>query len=371
MDKVNIIIFDEEEITKTLVESYLKELTFSYNVEKYNEFDENVFINNKSYNMIIVNISRTNLQLLDKIEVLSKDKKNKFIVVSNDNSTDLHVKVLRVGAKDFLLKPLKKADFLYSIQTIYKVEIMNIQQGKNNSKIYVATSVDKGAGKTTFIMNLAKEVADASGEKVLLIDFNNTTNDVSFLLNVDIVVNTSSYINKITKENAPKLLSKLARYEKSNLYVMANGFSRNEDSKVDVRNIYNSFQVLKEHFKYIFIDMDSEDEKLCDEVISNSDVVWMLTNPTLSSFEKIRTMMETSSLRKNVRVVLNKYEKKYEASLEKFQAALGKQIYCKIPKNFIAIGSAQTRMKTLKEVAPDLNIVKAYMSLAKHIATKG
>ena len=371
MEKVNIIIFDEEEITKTLVESYLKELTFSYNVEKYNEFDENVFLSNENYNIVIVNIARNNLQILDKIEVLSKDKKNKFIVVSNDNSTDLHVKVLRVGAKDFLLKPLKKADFLYSIQTIYKVEIMNVQQSKNNSRIYVATSVDKGTGKTTFIMNLAKEVADVSGEKVLLIDFNNTTNDISFLLNVDIVVNTASYINKLTRENAEKLLSRVARYEKSNLYVMANGFSRNEDIKVDVRNIYNSFHILKEYFKYIFIDMDREDEKLCDEVLANSDVVWMLTNPTLSSFEKINSMMETSALRKNVRVVLNKYEKKHEASLESFQAALGKQIYCKIPKNFIAIGSAQTRMKTLKEVAPDMNIVKTYMSLAKHIATKG
>ena len=140
---------------------------------------------------------------------------------------------------------------------------------------------------------------------------------------------------------------------------------------LDVRNIYNSFQILKEHFKYIFIDMDREDDKLCAEIVANSDIVWMITNPSLSSFEKIRTMIETSSLRKNVRVVLNKYEKKYEGSLEAFQEALGKQIYCKMPKNFIAIASAQTKMKTLKEVAPDLNIVKAYMSLAKHIVSKG
>ena len=46
-----------------------------------------------------------------------------------------------------------------------------------------------------------------------------------------------------------------------------------------------------------------------------------------------------------------KYEKKYEASLEEFQAALGKQIYCKIPKNFIAVGTAQTRMKKELEEA--------------------
>ena len=371
MDKVNFIIFDEEEITKTLVESYLKELTFSYQIQKFNEFDESVFWDNGLYNIVIVNISKNNLSVLEKIEEFSKNKKNKFIVVSNDNSTDLHVKVLRVGAKDFLMKPLKKSDFLYSIQTIYKVEIMNTPQKKSNSTIFVATSLDKGTGKTTFVINLAKELADASGEKVLLIDFNNTTNDISFLLDVDILMNTSSYINKLTNENAPKLLSKLARYQKSNLYVMANGFTHTEDSKVDVRNVYNAFQILKEHFKYIVIDLDKENEKLRDEVVANSDVVWVLTNPSLQAFEKIKAKIDSSILRKNVRVVLNKYEKKYETSLESFQEALGKQIYCKIPKNIIAIATAQSKMKTLKEVSPEQNIVKAFMSLAKHISQKG
>ena len=37
----------------------------------------------------------------------------------------------------------------------------------------------------------------------------------------------------------------------------------------------------------------------------------------------------------------------------------------------MAVGSAQTNTRTLKEVAPELNIVKAYVSLAKHIVSKG
>ena len=373
MDTIKILIFDEEEVTKTLVESYLKELTFPYELKKYNEFDESVFLADDGYKMIIVNVSRNNLSVLDSIEILSKEKKNKFIVVSNDNSTDLHVKVLRTGAKDFLLKPLKKSDFLYSIQMIHKVEILGVQQKKSNSTIFAATSVDKGVGKTTFIINLAKELADASGEKVLLIDFNNTTNDISFLLNVDITFNTSHYINKLTSQNAPALLSKLVKYQKSSMYVMANGFSRNEDNKIDERNIYNVFQILKQYFKYILIDIDNvqENDKLYGEVLNNTDVVWMVSEPSLGMIQKIKQHIDASIVRKTVRVVLNKYEKKYEPSLEKFQSVLGKPIYCRIPKNYMAVGSAQTNTRTLKEVAPELNIVKAYVSLAKHIASKG
>lgn len=371
MEKVDVLIFDEDEITKTLVESYLKELTFPYEVYKYNEFDENIINNGDSYKVIIVNIGRSNANVLKKISELSKNIKNKFIVVSNDNSTDLHVRVLRTGAKDFLLKPIKKSDFLYCLQSIYKMEIATKQQKRSHSTVFAVTSVEKSVGKTTFAINFAKELADACGEKVLLIDFNNTTNDISFLLNIDILYNTFYYMNKLSNENVTTLLSKLNKYQKSNLYVMANGYARNEETKVDIRNIYNSIQILKRYFKYIVIDINSEHDKIYEEVMSHSDVVWLIAQPSVPMFEKIKSAMDVTAVRKNVRVVLNKYEKRHEANMETFQSIIGKQIYCRIPKNFIAVASAQSKSKTIKEVAPEMDIVKAYTSLARHIASKG
>ena len=74
MNNVSILIFDEEELTKTLVESYLKELTFPFELKKYDEFDEQL-IPKDGYKIIIVNIGRSNLHLLDKISELSRDKK--------------------------------------------------------------------------------------------------------------------------------------------------------------------------------------------------------------------------------------------------------------------------------------------------------
>ena len=38
-EKINIVLFDEEETTQILIENYLKELTFSYTYEKYNEIN--------------------------------------------------------------------------------------------------------------------------------------------------------------------------------------------------------------------------------------------------------------------------------------------------------------------------------------------
>lgn len=369
MDSVKIIVFDEEELTKTLIESYLKELTFSFKLEKYNEFEEGFLKDSDENKIIVVNINKLNNSILNVIEKYSAVKKNNFIVISYDNSTDLHVQALRAGAKDFLLKPLIKSDFVYAIQKIYKKEVLALNKTKNG-KVYTAVSLDSGMGKTSFLINLAKEIADASGEKVLLIDFNNDINDLSFLLNVDITYNTIHYMNNLTEQNADELLAKVPTYKNSTLHIMANGFLRKGKDKVAIQKVDAALSVLKKHYKYILIDKDLFDQELEKELTRLSDVVFFLISPMMSSMERIKSALEILYENKQVRLILNKYEQKNVDKLEQIQSYLGREISWVIPKNFMVSGTALNNSKTLKEVAPNLDIVQAYIQLAKNIISR-
>lgn len=369
MEEILILVFDEEELTKTLIQNYLKEVTFLYKFEKYNIYDES-FINDYNGNkIIIVNINKFNIDILNSISKLSQDKKNNFIIISNDNSTDLNVKSLRAGAKDFLSKPIVKTDFIYVVQRIYKKEYMDYNMN-SNGKIYTAVSIERGMGKTTFLINLAKEIADASGEKVLLIDFNNDINDLSFLLNIDIVYNTIHYINNLTEENAAQLLSKVQSYKNSSLYVMANGFLRKGGKKINVLKIDDALNILKKHYKYIFLDIDPNDDKVERELVRLSDYVFVMMNTMMSSLEKLKSFLEIIYKSKNVKLILNKYEKKNVEKIEEIQSFLGREVTWIIPKNFMATGTALNNSKTLKEVAPNLDIVQSYIQLAKKIISR-
>ena len=369
MDELRIFVFDDEELTRTLIESYLKELTFPYTLEKYNDFDES-FISDENFNkVIIVNINKYNISVLEAISKLSQFKNNKFVVVSNDNSTDLNVKSLRAGAQDFLPKPLVKSDFVYVIRKIYKKEFMEFNKNLNG-KVYTAVSVEKGMGKTTFLINLAKEIADASGEKVLLIDFNNDINDLSFLLNIDIFYNTIHYMNNLTEENVDQLLSKVPSYKNSSLFVMANGFLRKGGEKINVRKIDDVLNILKRHYKYIFLDIDPTDDAVERELVRLSDYVFVMMNSMISSLEKLKNFLEIMYKSKNVKLILNKYEAKNVEKLEEIQTFLSKEIYWVIPKNFMATGTALNNSKTLKEVSPKLDIVQAYIQLAQRIISR-
>ena len=53
-----IVLFDEEELTKTLIETYLKDLSFNFEVLKFNEFDETLIPATDEKKIIIANVQK-------------------------------------------------------------------------------------------------------------------------------------------------------------------------------------------------------------------------------------------------------------------------------------------------------------------------
>ncbi len=367
MNNFKIIIFDEDELLSALIQNYLKDLTFPVICDKYNRFDESLISDDKEHKIIIVDINKQSSDILEKISDLSKNKTNNFIAVSYDNSTDLSVKALRFGVKDFLLKPLVKSIFIDSVTKIYKDKILN---QNHITKIYTASSLEKGNGKSTFLINLAKEVADVSKKKVLLLDLNNSLNDISFLLNIDIVNASSHYLNNITEENAEELLEPVPTYKNSSMYVIANGFHSNIKEKVDVFKLDKALNILRSHYDYIFIDKDEGETDVNEHVCRLADIVFYVIAPTVRVADKVRGKIDVLYKNKKVRVICNKYDPKDDEKIDNIKTILGREIFLKIPKNFMILNNALNNRKTLKEINPGLDIVKVFNNLARYIIDK-
>ena len=159
MDNVDIIIFDEEDITGTLIESYLKGLTFDCNLQKYSSFNPDLLIDDGILKIVIVNLNINDFDIFNKISEYSNNKKIKFIAASYDSSANIQVKAFRAGAKDFLLKPLIKNDFVNSLNSVYD-KYIRTSTSEIQGKIYTAVSNKNGDGNTSFLVNTAKEIAD-------------------------------------------------------------------------------------------------------------------------------------------------------------------------------------------------------------------
>ena len=364
--KVKIIIFDKDKLTKTLVEDYIKDIGIDFEVITYEEYDKKLITDDNSFKYIIISSSERNDSVLNDIKELSENKNNIFIFLSSAKDTDLYVMALRAGVKEFLLKPLVKKDFISAIKNNYNTDLSILYTDKF-SKVITVTSDEIGCGKTFFAINIARELAGVTKEKVLLVDFNNNLNNVSFSLDIDPVYDTNYYIQNTRVDNYDKVFSQVYRFKKSSLYIISNGLYIGIDDSIDVDNLLRFFRHAKKYYKYVVVDVNQSIEELCKLIYDLSDIMFYLMSPNITTCEKNRKYVTKFLTNYKYKLILNKYKTKDESKLNDIEAMLGYEIFEKIPMNLtVSMGSAN-RGKTIREVSPDSDIVKVYNKLAGYI----
>lgn len=365
-NKIKILIFDKDELTKTLVENYLKEVEFPFELYKYGNFDKSLVKNDESYKFIFVDVNGTNMSILTDISILSKNEHNIFVLFSAAANTDLYVKSLRSGAKEFLRKPLVKADFLKAVNNNFQPEMLVVKEVVDKTKIISVTSYEKGCGKTFFSINLAKEIADITNEKVLLLDFNDNINNVAFSLDIDSFVDTQDFIQHFNEENARAYLSKINKYKNSSLYILSNGLYKSRVDNVRMDCVERFFNIVVKYFKYIIIDVNQELDIINSFVFDKSDTIFYMISTSITASEKNRKYISTNANNKKFKILLNKYKSKDEAKLVEIESNLAKEIFTKIPMSLMVTAGSNHRGKTIREINPNMDIVDVYNKIAKY-----
>jgi len=370
MDTINIVIFDEEDLTRTLIESYLSQAPFHSMLECFENFSTNAFEDNSLPVIAVININSSDTDVFNKISEFSCRKNIKFIAASYDSSADLQIKAFRAGVKDFLAKPLIKDNFLKSMQEIY-TKYFSSSKSSKNAFIFSAVPSERGCGKSSFLINTAKETADISQEKVLFIDLNRRHDNISYRLDIDNQRCCDYYINNLTEENAQALCAGISRYKNSNLFILSDSYAKQNSYKLNEDKVISAVNIFKKYFKYIVIDSDFDETAVKNETLINiSDEIFCIILPFISSFDKIKNVLDNYYQNKNIKIILNKYSQEYNSKIEKIQSELGFGIFWKIPQNYSAANIAAAKNITFKEAAPDSDIENAYKNLAEYLVNK-
>ncbi len=369
-NKLNIYLFDDEKITKTLVENYLSSVTFEYNFSQYDNFDESVISQDNTINIIIFCIGIYNIDSLEKLASLSQKPNNKIIIISYDGSTDTNVKSMRTGAAYFMLKPILKSDFINIVSRIYQ-ENTKKQIKNTNASIASVISAEKGAGKTSFIINIAKEIADFSKEKVLIVDFNNAINDVAMMLSLDITYSLPWFINTLNDTNSDEVFDKAFQYKNSNMFIAGSGVLGLKKMPTDLNKIGNFLKNTKRYFKYIFIDLNQDFTEMNNYILENiADKNYILLTPDIISVQRTESLLNLHNELKSINLILNKYNETSGMRLIEAEKMIEKDIFYTLPNNFITTSKALNMKTTLSEINKDMDIVKAYKSLARKIVNR-
>jgi len=369
INQIQTVIIDTEAQSIELLKLYLKDL------EEFNLCGEYVDIVS-GYNailesrpsIVIIDISKKTELALDIINKISHNHKTcKIVITSSDYSTDLIIKAMRAGAREFLPKPVIKEDFVNSLNKL-KEQISGFHSENKKCRVITTFSNKGGIGKTAIATNLALELANMTKEKVALIDLNLQLGDITTFLDINPSFDISYVIQNLSRIDETFLLSTMEKYKETSLYVLADPPYLEQAEDITAEQISTLFEVLKQTFSYIVVDTGTVFDGKTITALDNSDLILLITIvnlPAIRNCQRCLDLFERLGYEKEkTKIVLNRYMENDEIKVEDVEDVLGQKVYWKVPNNYFTIMSSINKGIPVGVVNAESNISQSYRELA-------
>ena len=360
-DKLSVFVLDKNENSREIVKSYLAEAGYDVEVSgDYSILDEVLAQKDK---IVIMDISA---RMID--ELTLKTIAAKLVVTSIDYSTDMIVKALRCGAKEFLPKPVIKEDLLRAMERVEKAQDEDV----DSSKIIAVYSNKGGIGKTTIAVNLATELAKVTKDKVALVDLNLQLGDVATFLNLTPAFDVNYVIRRLVNGDEKELIQFFEKYKESSLYILADPSYIEQSESITPQQIVMLFKVLRKVFPYVVIDMSSNIDGNSLKILDCADWILFTTIVNIPAIRNAQRCLNLFHSRRyssdKVKIVVNRNMENDEIKVEDIENTLGEKIYWKIPNNYFTIMEAINKGVSISEVNTNSNIANNFRDFASKVS---
>ena len=373
MQKLSVYLSDKDTTTIQLLKMYLAELDYVEIIGEGESLNNNYQdIINLSPSIVIADVSgnfNDSYEFAEKI--LTKLPSVKIIATASDYSTDIVIRAMRAGIREFLPKPLIKDNLLKSLDK-FKNQIQGSNDEENNSKVITVFSNKGGVGRTSLAVNLALELANITKEKVALVDLNMHLGDVTTFLDIKPSFDISYLIKKVDSADEEFMLSTLEQYKNTGMYILADPPYMEEAKKIQPVEVKKMIDKLRTVFPYIVIDTSSAFDNITVTALDNSDLILLVSTINVPSVRNCQRCLDAFDRlgyeEEKTKIIVNRYMENDDIKIEDVEKALDKQIYWRVPNNYYTIMSAINKGQPVNEINNDSNIAKCYRELATDIS---
>ena len=269
-----IFILDSHQDSREILKAYIQEFKQDSDIKLFSDYDYAISEIKKSEKLplVFIDISENDKFINNKLEEI-KLVTSKIIITSKDYSTNTIIKAMRLGAREFLPKPVIKEDLKRILSILLQEEDFD---NESASKIITVYSNKGGIGKTTIASNLAYELAKTTRDKVALIDLNLQLGDISAFLNLNPSFDVAYVINNLIDKKEDLILNAFEKYDNTNLFILADPNYIEESGSIKPQKIEDLFNTLKKIFPYIIVDMSSNIDSNSLKILDKSDWILLL-----------------------------------------------------------------------------------------------
>ena len=369
---LNILVASSDEQLRELVRDNLLNLQGARVVAEYQEVGSNLYIrvlqdlDRHPDAALIVDLGgdrETALRSLEKV----KQAAPSLYVIATDYSTDgdLVISALRSGANDFLVQPVKRAEFRDAMSRLERAPRLSAPVASRLGKVYTFLGCKGGVGTTTLAVNFCSVLSQRKQNSVL-IDLDWNANDSCMQLGL-----SPQYTLNEVGENLDRMDQAL--FEGFVSRDPLGFFVVGPPDTIEQRPYFNEpmfrefITFLVEKYDSIVIDAG---RMLSDEIVlgalQSSSTIFLVVDqqfPSIRNAQRyLASLMRLGFTQDQLRVIVNQYSKKASAqaaSLDQVQATLNMPVFYGIPPSPAVLQSINRSRPFVadRQAAPDLDRV--------------
>lgn len=299
-----------------------------------------------------------------------------FFLTSKSTEADVLIRALKAGAKEFFTQPISIEEVTRALLKLKQQEGHEIRSEAKHGKVIDVFGAKGGVGTTTVAVNIATNLMELDDvQSVALIDMNLLFGEIPLFLNMEPAFDWVEVARNITRLDPTYLMSIFTKHS-SGVHVLPSPSKLGNDAFISAEVVEQLLKLMQSMFDYIVIDSGQAIDDTSMKILEVSDTVLIVGFLSLPCLIKIKRLQQTFRMvgfpsEENVKIIMNRYNKKTDISLKEAEESLKKAIYWTIPNNYQATMSAINQGKPLSVIANGTEISRSFKDLTQSITGSG
>lgn len=317
-----------------------------------------------SEDIVILDLDSDAEAALELVETICANSSSTVMVYSASFDSEMMLRCMRAGAREFLTYPLKQSALADAIVRAAARRSTLRAPKKAEGRLHVFCGAKGGTGVTTIATNFAVSAARESNNKVLLIDLDMPLGDAALQLGITPQYSTADALQNSVRLDSNFLSRLVARHE-SGLAVLASPGSF-VPYQLNAESVSKLIQVARQEFDIVIIDAGSRYALHGTALFDPDGVVYLVTDVGVSELRNANRIVSElfPAGRPKLEIVLNRYTPStLGVDEEHITRALTRPAQWRIPEDKATVREMQNTATPL--AAGDTAVSRAIKQLAR------
>jgi pilus assembly protein CpaE len=293
------------------------------------------------------------------------------LVCSYNREPDFLIRAMQVGIREFLPLPLTQSNVEAALNRVWMSRKQLIPVTNQEGKIIVVTGHKGGVGTTTVAVNLAQALAESVTGQVALIDLGRPFPDVATFLDQESNYSITDLIQNIATLDK-SFIQRIMQPYSAKLSILHGASDFKEQDSIELESLEQIFAILRTMYDFIVIDLSHWLDELFLKVLTEADMVLMLTGLTVPDLRNLKKLwphtMEWHQDKRKIKIVVNRYDNNSDLQLRDLENILQHPAYATLPSDYKSMMQCLNQGSSLTGAAPRCKLWSDIKQLASRVS---